>query len=88
MRRLARARDQVRGQLAGGGDHAREAQRAAELHGLERLCQGGEQVAEDGGWRVGAELGDQRAERGGTRLAQLARRVLVGLGLGLESGSG
>ena len=54
---LARARDQVRGQLAGGGDHAREAQRAAELHGLERLCQGGEQVAEDGGRRVGAELG-------------------------------
>ena len=35
--RLARARDQVRGQLAGGGDHAREAQRAAELHRLERL---------------------------------------------------
>ena len=57
MRRLARARDQVRGQLAGGGDHAREAQRAAELHGLERLCQGGEQVAEDGGRRFGAELG-------------------------------
>ena len=56
MRRLARARDQVRGQLAGGGDHAREAQRAAELHGLERLSQRGEQVAEHGGRRVGAEL--------------------------------
>ena len=58
MRRLARARDQVRRQFAGGGDHAREAQRAAELHGLERLCQRGEQVAEHGGRRVGAELCD------------------------------
>ena len=73
MRRLACARDQVRGQLAGGGDHAREAQRTAELHGLERLPQGREQVAEHGGRRVGAELCDQRTDRGGARLAQLAR---------------
>ena len=46
-------------------------------HRLERLAQDGQQVAEDDGRRVGAELGDEGAEGGGARLAQLARRVLV-----------